>query len=979
MIKFINKVKFKLKQYILFKKKFYFYKNFFWNIVNNLTELNLINFYKDFNNYYSNILNKMELLKEYIDLFQNYLSITKYKYYKIFILRNKIISISNLITSKDITQIFELYSDNWFNNFNDEEIVQIHLLIDFVKPINIWDSNIHLYNIPLETKNQNDTLTNLMIKNILINNIINPEIQSEYEEHIINNIFNKDECINILSINNIIITKNNKATSLIENKCGCSIYIKINNNYIVIQGLFKDDLFNMSSNNPFAKKIIDIHLENIKLDLSKIPNGFYESYFNIINLRDKIVSTSKQLSDEIKKKHNDFKSIQGKPLMLLVNEFLLASKYRKIDILTLLLISNYDDQKLAFVLFDVFKSKDKKNIATEIYNNLECSIRKKLDISKINMENEENQLLNLTDSDISYERRISLLNTTIDVKAKAMEKFKSIKNNFQGDSKAQNWLDGLLKIPFGIYNNNEILSFKKNFIKKNNIDLISDYQIEQQLTNNSLLLNEWLNYKNNKITYLKHIRKTLDQSVYGHKEAKIQLERIFAQWINGENKGAVFGLYGPPGTGKTSLIKHGLSKCLKDANGNSRPFAFLPIGGSVNGSTLVGHNYTYVGSSWGRIVDILITSKCMNPIIFIDELDKISNTDHGREIISILTHLTDSTQNDEFEDKFFSGIKLDLSKVLFIFSFNDLSLIDYVLRDRITIIETHPLKINEKIVIIKEYILPDILKEVGFSNDEIIIDDKIIKYLIETYTLEAGVRKIKEKIIEIIREINVIKCFDDSIIFPFVVTQDFCNNLFESKQKIKIKKILDSPHVGIVNGLYASSTSIGGITFIQAIKFPSTKILDLNVTGSLGDSMKESIYYSLKLVYSLLSPGLQNDIINKPFGIHIHCPEGAVKKDGPSAGVAITLAIYSLITGIPVNNTIAITGEIDLVGNITAIGGLETKLNGAKSAGVKTVLFPEENMDVIEILKKENNYIEDSDFKIIPVKHINEIFKFCLI
>jgi ATP-dependent Lon protease len=169
----------------------------------------------------------------------------------------------------------------------------------------------------------------------------------------------------------------------------------------------------------------------------------------------------------------------------------------------------------------------------------------------------------------------------------------------------------------------------------------------------------------------------------------------------------------------------------------------------------------------------------MNPIIFIDELDKVSNTEHGREIISILTHLTDSTQNDEFEDKFFSGIKLDLSKALIIFSFNDISLIDYILRDRITVIETHPLKINEKITIIQNYILPEINKEVGFSNDEIIIDNSLIEYLIETYTLEAGVRKIKEKIVDIIREINLKKYFDNSIQFPFNVTKKFCDELFE--------------------------------------------------------------------------------------------------------------------------------------------------------------------------------------------------------
>ena len=148
-------------------------------------------------------------------------------------------------------------------------------------------------------------------------------------------------------------------------------------------------------------------------------------------------------------------------------------------------------------------------------------------------------------------------------------------------------------------------------------------------------------------------------------------------------KGYCIGFEGPPGTGKTSLAKKGIANCLKDTDGNSRPFAFIPIGGSSNGSVLEGHSYTYVGSTWGKIVDVLMETKCMNPIIYIDELDKISRTESGREIIGILTHLTDSSQNDEFFDKYFSGIKIDLSKVLFIFSYNNFNNIDPILADRI--------------------------------------------------------------------------------------------------------------------------------------------------------------------------------------------------------------------------------------------------------------------------------------------------------
>jgi ATP-dependent Lon protease len=369
----------------------------------------------------------------------------------------------------------------------------------------------------------------------------------------------------------------------------------------------------------------------------------------------------------------------------------------------------------------------------------------------------------------------------------------------------------------------------------------------------------------------------------------------------------------------------------------------------------------------------------MNPIIFIDELDKVSHTEHGREIISILTHLTDATQNDEFEDKFFSGIKLDLSKALIVFSFNDVNLIDPILKDRITIIETNALSLSEKLTIINNYMLPEICKEVGFNREEIIISDELITKLIETYTNEAGVRKIKEKIVEIVRDINLSRFHKDEITLPYTVTEEYTKKLFENKPKVRVKKISPEPAIGMVNGLYATSSgSAGGITVIQAIKFPSDKMLELNITGQAGDVMKESIQYALKNAYSLLTVEEQSKIVEdaqnkKAFAIHVHCPDGATPKDGPSAGLAFTLAMYSLLSGKKVNNKVCMTGEIDLVGNAGIIGGLEAKLNGGKKAGCTLALIPEDNMEDLEIIRREGNSPEDDTFKVIAVKNIKDV------
>ena len=986
LLKFYKNVKFKQVQLMLIKDTYNLLKTFFFNIILNFSELNLINYYKDYNNLYLLIIKNINKLKI---LFENTSDIKINKFYKIIYIKKNILNLCNLISSNKISENLNLIDSNWKNELNNDNLNKFNFINTFIKSICFWDSNTHhIYNSSKENKNKIITISNNNnnIKNILVNSFNINETSEDANTIEVNNLFDINTCKQILQNTNIYIDKNKKCISLYENKFGCSIYINLNNRYIVIQGIFNDDLFNMALCNKWSSDIILNHENIINSDLSNILSDFKINYFKIINLRDKIVLSSSEIITEIKKKYNDFKQIQNKPLMLLINEFLLGSKFRKIDILTLFLISTQDDSKLACVLFDIFKSKDKTNSHIDIYNSLHYSIRDKLDLARKHMEEEEKELISINDSNISYEKKILFLQVTKDIKVKAMEKLKLIKNNVQGDPKAQAWVDGLLKIPFNIYNESDIISFKKKFIEKLLNNIFSDNEIEQYLIkeNNTELQDQWTKYKINKKLVIKEIRTILDASVYGHKEAKLQLERIFAQWISGEDKGAIIGLQGPPGTGKTSLIKNGLSKCLKDINGNPRPFAFLPIGGCVNGSTLVGHNYTYVGSTWGRIVDILITTKCMNPIIFIDELDKVSQTENGREIISILTHLTDSTQNDEFEDKFFSGIKFDLSKVLIIFSFNDISLIDPILKDRITIIETKPFTIQEKIVIVKNYLLPDICKMVGFNSNEIILDNILIKYLIDTYTLEAGVRKIKEKIIEIIRDINLRLLNSEIINLPYIVTQLYCDELFALKPKIKIKKIMKLPLVGLVNGLFATSIGLGGITFIQAIKFPSDKMFELNLTGSIGDIMKESVEYSLKLVLSLIPSNIKDQLTEdklnkKSFGIHLHCPEGGVKKNGSSAGAAITLALYSLLTNIKVDNTIALTGEIDLLGNITAIGGLQSKLLGAKNADIKLVLYPEENQDDIDIMRQDYLDLEDENFKLKSVNIITDVFNLCLI
>jgi ATP-dependent Lon protease len=285
--------------------------------------------------------------------------------------------------------------------------------------------------------------------------------------------------------------------------------------------------------------------------------------------------------------------------------------------------------------------------------------------------------------------------------------------------------------------------------------------------------------------FMENAKTTLDNVVYGMDDAKHQIMQMIGQWIsNPSSVGTAIAIQGPMGTGKTTLVKEGISKIL------NRPFAFIPLGGATDSSFLEGHSYTYEGSTWGRIVDILIQSKCMNPVFYFDELDKVSDTPKGEEIIGILTHLTDTTQNSQFHDKYFSNIDFDLSKALFIFSYNDESKINPILRDRMYRIKTDGYKSPDKQIIATNYLLPKIRDAVNIKEGEITISEETINYINMHLTEnEKGVRNLKRCLEIIHTKLNLFRLmkpganlFDNSlktVTFPFNVTPDIVDSLIK--------------------------------------------------------------------------------------------------------------------------------------------------------------------------------------------------------
>ena len=518
------------------------------------------------------------------------------------------------------------------------------------------------------------------------------------------------------------------------------------------------------------------------------------------------------------------------------------------------------------------------------------------------------------------------------------------------EKKLNTWFDALMTIPFGVYKGINLKEIKPKKVKH----------------------------------FLDNLQTVMDNAVYGHNEAKRQIIQMMGQQIRNPNsKGNMLGIWGPPGNGKTSLIKEGIAKAM------NKPFIFISLGGATDSSFLEGHSYTYEGSIYGRIVDGLITSKCMDPIIYFDELDKISKTSRGEEISNILVHLTDPVQNSHFRDKYFHGIDIDLSRATMIFSFNDPQNINPILMDRITTVETKYLLLPQKIYIAMNYLLPEMIKEMGLIPGDITFDKETIIFMIDNWTHEGGVRKLKSLLYSIVREINIatltkVMIDNQKVTLPFNVTIENVKVILKHKREITPEKIHQKDVCGVINGLYATSDgSYGGIIPIQILWFPSTSPLDVKATGNLQQVIKESTQVAASLAFNRLDLDRQEKYLSdwkeRPKGIHIHCPEGSTPKDGPSAGTALTVAIYSILTERKIRHDIAITGEINLQGNVTAIGGLDNKLEGAKKAGVRLVLYPKENEKDIVQIRERNPSLIDDDLQVQSIETIDEALQYSLI
>jgi len=491
------------------------------------------------------------------------------------------------------------------------------------------------------------------------------------------------------------------------------------------------------------------------------------------------------------------------------------------------------------------------------------------------------------------------------------------------------------------------------------------------------------------ISYLDNVQKNIDKTIYGHVETKNQTMRLIASMIsNGSAKGGhCFAMSGPPGVGKTAIAEE-IAKAL------GRPCVKINMGGASNGDDYVGHGYTYEGSTYGLIARAMMNAGCENPVLIFDELDKVSNTAKGHEINNILIHMTDTTQNNSFQDKYLAGINIDLSKVVMIFCFNDRSNISPILLDRMKVIKVGGYKINDKVIIAKKHLIPLITKELGYKDCDYSFEDIVIRDMINQYTFEGGVRRLKELITDILMEINLRKMTGQKVdnqdpTNTMKITKTMIrDDIFKDKHPVQHTMVATLNQVGLVNGLWANSYGVGGLIPIQAHVIPTSSKFELQLTGMQGKVMEESMKVAKTVAWRLLPNSKQNELMKSwkkdgSSGVHIHCPDGATPKDGPSAGGAITTCLVSLLSNTPVDQSYAMTGEINLKGDITAIGGLEEKTFGAITAGVKTILYPLENQrDADKIREKFPSLFDPLSptcIRMIAVDKIEQILEYVLL
>lgn len=686
---------------------------------------------------------------------------------------------------------------------------------------------------------------------------------------------------------------------------------------VVVEGDERATLYSFTSVKPYIGGMVEIAGDNnSNLEISEDEDKAYQ---RIIKREfERYASLMPKISTEVIAKVISIKNSGELADFVCSNTFL--DYYEKQDVLSALDPSERICQLVVYL--------KKENNALEIESEIQEKVQNEIDKSQREYYLREemkviSEALGESDNPLEeaeeYKSKVSALKCSDDIKEKLLKECDKLAKMPSGSHEGtveRNYLDKCLEIPFGKYTKDSI--------------------------------------------NLEKSRKILDKEHYGLDKVKERIVDSLAVYKrNPEFNGQILCLAGPPGVGKTSIVKS-LAKSM------GRKYVRIALGGIHDEAEIRGHRKTYIGSMPGRIVEAVIKSGVMNPIILLDEIDKVGNDFKGNPSSALLEAL-DPEQNNSFADHYIE-FPLDLSRVLFITTANDVSAIAGPLYDRMEVIELNSYTALEKFYIAKKHLVKKEMIKHSLTSKEFKISDDAINILIENYTREAGVRTLEKQIATLCRKATVSL---ESGAKSFKVTD---KNIEEylGKKKFSDDLVSKEDQVGTVNGL--AWTSVGGTMLpIEVSVLDGTGKIEL--TGNLGDVMKESAKTAVSYIRSKASEyGIDEDFY-KNKDIHIHAPEAAVPKDGPSAGLAITTAIVSELTGIAIKSNVAMTGEISLKGKALAIGGLKEKSMAAYKAGCDAVIIPQDNKKDLDEISDEVKQVID----FISVKNFDEVLPIALV
>jgi ATP-dependent Lon protease len=975
---------------------------------------------KDYKIY--NLEQKYEKISDYLyklsihinNLYENFIIIANVKNINLNNI-NDLIKKLNTIYNTNILNIHIPYNDNNDNNDNNNDdnykintkiYDDLHEITNYIKNMNINDNNNvlakYIINDPyLDIKNDIlnvcsnigcisilytlDLLIDSNYKKIIGKD--NYKLLQLYDKLFVCFKFNK---INTIYKSHLYFRKSDLKKDILINNC-YSLYIRISDTASVeLFGYFIEDPLNITirtsqkCNNILYQKKKKI--DNMVYEKHLIDEKFYKSYIKNCHIRYLLVFSEDEFIELLLADYNKYLQIIKCSFINLMKDFIKDDIYNMYIIIKLLLLGSSEHINMAGLLYGL--TKDKKIggnvISLTIYKNLSYMEQLKIKKTNVSIKNELERIKSLTIEDIDLKKQIiALKNMPDNIKLIAIEKTEEMKSSNNEYYKQQLFVKTLCKFPWISADDNKIY---------------------ESLHNNNL----------KSIEYLNNIDINLDKYIFGHNNAKKELKQLVGKWISNPNSsGTALSLVGPPGVGKTLFAK-GISKAL------NIPFVQISLGGHNDGELLYGHGYTYSGAQPGMVVKKMIEAGNSRCVLYFDELDKTSiKNGHTNEIMSILIHMTDPNMNTEFQDRFFQGINFPLNNVLMCFSYNDRNLIDRILLDRLNEIKVESYTCTEKIKITQYFIMKEMAENMGYDKSSIIIqndenpdcfidgkqkefrenclnhsnncsecitlDDlnkyKNIEFIIEKYTMEAGVRELKRCIEKIFLKMNIDKIYRqgiftnaDNLNNPVIIDRETIIKYLD-KPHLNIEKIHSEPLVGVINGLYATAHGSGGIVPIQIYKnYTGDDKSILKITGSQKDIMKESVMCALTAATNLIDKDIRDQLLqNFPNGFHIHTPDGATPKDGPSAGCAFTTAFISRILDKKIKNNIGMTGEIDLTGKVTKIGGLLYKLIGAKKAGITHVFCSIENKEDYDNIIEKHKKLIDDNFKVSFVTTVTEI------